>query len=457
MIDPLILCLTMFAVTCGLLMTGFPVAFTLAGSALAFALFGSMIGVFPISLLGAFPQSVFGLMTNEVLVAVPLFIFMGVMLERSQIAQELLENMGALFGALPGGLAISVCIVGALLAASTGIVGATVVTMGAMSLPTMLSHGYSKPLACGTIAASGTLGQIIPPSIVLVLLGDILQGANTQAQLAKGNFAPDPVSVVDLFAGAFLPGMMLVVLYMLWVLFMGVIRPNSCPPVERGDDVGHLGLRVLHGMVPPAILIMAVLGSILLGIATPTESAALGVLAALALVAWRRRLTISMLRLALEGTMRTTAMIMAILVAAYFLNFVINVIGLTAQVNAMITELGWTPMQTLLGVIFFYVVLGMFMETLSMMVATVPIITPVIVSLGFDPVWFGIIIILLIETAMITPPVGINLFVVQGVRGRGHLHDVMIGATPFVITLMVMIVLLIFFPDIAMWLPNMTL
>jgi tripartite ATP-independent transporter DctM subunit len=262
-------------------------------------------------------------------------------------------------------------------------------------------------------------------------------------------------SIVQLYLAGFTPGIILAGLFMLTVVIGCVLRPKWGG--RKVETNWENRIRSLPDLVPPILIFVVVIGSIYAGIATPTESAALGVLAALALVAWRRRLTIPMLRLALEGTMRSTAMIMAILVAAYFLNFVINVIGLTAQVNAMITGLGWTPMQTLIGVICFYVVLGMFMETLSMMVATVPIITPVIVSLGFDPVWFGIIIILLIETAMITPPVGINLFVVQGVRGKGHLHDVMIGATPFVITLMVMIVLLIVFPDIAMWLPNMTM
>ncbi len=214
-------------------------------------------------------------------------------------------------------------------------------------------------------------------------------------------------------------------------------------------------IRSLPDLVPPILIFIVVIGSIYAGVATPTESAALGVLAALALVASRRRLTWSMMREAVEGTMRSTAMIMAILVTAKFLNFVITGIGLTAKVNAMIMGLGWTPMETLVVVIAFYVVLGMFMETLSMMVATVPIITPVVVSLGFDPVWFGVIMILLIETAMITPPVGINLFVVQGVRGRGAIHDVMMGAAPFVSTLVIMIIVLVMFPDIALWLPSL--
>jgi tripartite ATP-independent transporter DctM subunit len=282
-----VLSLLMFAGACGVLLLGYPVAITLAGCALVFALLGSLLGVFQWSLLGGLPSRYFGVMVNELLVAVPLFVFMGIMLERSKIAEELLETMGFLFGRLRGGLGISVIFVGMLLAASTGIVGATVVTMGLLSLPAMLRCGYSPRLASGIICASGTLGQIIPPSIVLVLLGDILQGANTQAQLAKGNFAPDPVSVVDLFAGAFLPGIVLVGLYMAWVLLTGLVRPAACPPVPRPeDDMALLG-RVWRVLVPPCLLIFAVLGSILFGVATPTESAAVGSVGATLLAAAR--------------------------------------------------------------------------------------------------------------------------------------------------------------------------
>ena len=291
MIDPLILCFAMFAVTCALLMAGFPVAFTLAGTALGFALFASAIGVFPLLLLTAFPQSIFGLMTNEVLVAVPLFIFMGVMLERSRIAEELLDNMGRLFGALPGGLAISVIIVGALLAASTGIVGATVVTMGLMSLPTMLKRGYAKSLACGTIAASGTLGQIIPPSIVLVLLGDQLSAAFQNAQFQMGIFAPGTVSVNDLFAGALLPGLMLVGLYILYQIGLVMLRPEAAPAIpvnQAAAPTGFAAFRQIGGaLFAPILLIVAVLGSILIGLASPTEAAGVGAIGATMLAGYR--------------------------------------------------------------------------------------------------------------------------------------------------------------------------
>ena len=280
------LSILMFAAACGVLMLGFPVAFSLGGTALAFALIGNQFHDFDLRLLGGLPSRYFGVMVNEVLVAVPLFVFMGVMLERAKIAEQLLDTMGLLFGRMRGGLAISVIFVGMLLAASTGIVGATVVTMGLLSLPSMLKAGYDPRLACGTICASGTLGQIIPPSVILVLLGDILQGAYAEAQRATGNWAPAPLSVIDLFAGAFLPGMLLVGLYMVWVLVKAVIDPASCPAlVGRGERIDNLGGRVVDALLPPGLLILAVLGSILAGIATPTEAAAVGCVGALLLAA----------------------------------------------------------------------------------------------------------------------------------------------------------------------------
>lgn len=288
--QPEVLCLIMFLVGCGLLLVGFPVAFTLAGTGAFFAFLGYFLGVFDISFLTAFPQRIFATMNSEVLVAVPLFVFMGVMLERSKVAEELLDNMGRLFGTLPGGLAFSVCIVGALLAASTGIVGATVVTMGLLSLPTMLRRGYSKTLACGSIAASGTLGQIIPPSIVLVLLGDQLSTAYQNAQFELGIFSPDTVSVNDLFAGALLPGLMLVGMYILYQVGYAILKPSQMPPIPReelqeGDS--SLFVQLLHSLLAPVILIVAVLGSILGGLATPTEAAAVGAIGAIMLAGYR--------------------------------------------------------------------------------------------------------------------------------------------------------------------------
>lgn len=289
--DPIFLCFLMFIVACGLLMAGFPVAFTLAGTALIFAGLGSLLGVFDLSILTAFPQGIFGIMRNETLVAVPLFIFMGVMLERSKVAEELLDNMGKMFGTLPGGLAFSVCVVGALLAASTGIVGATVVTMGLLSLPTMLRRGYDAPLACGSIAASGTLGQIIPPSIVLVLLGDQLSVAYQNAQFEMGNWAPDSVSVNDLFAGALLPGLMLVGLYITYQIIYVIIKPSGAPAIPA-EETAHMStgefMKMLSNtLLAPILLIVAVLGSILAGLASPTEAAGVGAVGATMLAGYR--------------------------------------------------------------------------------------------------------------------------------------------------------------------------
>lgn len=425
--------LTTILVLLGMLALSIPVAAVLGALAM---MLGQLYAFLPLHL--AIGELAWVSNTSVILVAIPLFILLGEILLRSGIAENMYAAATHWLSWLPGGLMHSNIGSCAMFAAISGSSVATAATIGTVAIVQIDKQGYNERFFLGTIAAGGTIGILIPPSINMIVYGVLTE-----------------TSIVQLYLAGFTPGIILAGLFMLTVVVGCVLRPEWGG--RKVETNWENRIRSLPNLIPPILIFIVVIGSIYSGIATPTESAALGVLAALALVAWRRRLTISMLLLALEGTMRTTAMIMAILVAAYFLNFVINIIGLTAQVNAMITGLGWTPMQTLIGVIFFYVILGMFMETLSMMVATVPIITPVIVSLGFDPVWFGIIIILLIETAMITPPVGINLFVVQGVRGRGHLHDVMIGASPFVITLMLMIVLLIIFPDIAMWLPNRTM
>lgn len=376
--------------------------------------------------------------TDVILVAIPMFILLGEVMLRSGIAARMYSAATHWLSWLPGGLMHSNIGSCAMFAAISGSSVATAATIGTVAIEQIEKRGYNERFFLGTIAAGGTIGILIPPSINMIVYGVLTE-----------------TSIVQLYLAGFTPGFMLAALFMLTVVIACVIKPKwGGIKVETNWENR---IKSLPDLIPPIIIFVVVIGSIYAGWATPTESAALGVLAALALVALRRRLTVTMMREAIEGTMRSTAMIMAILVAAKFLNFVLTAIGLTNKVNEMITGLGWTPMQTLIAVIAFYVVLGMFMETLSMMVATVPIITPVIVSLGFDPVWFGIIIILLIETAMITPPVGINLFVVQGVRKGGHLHDVMVGAAPFVVTLVVMIVLLILFPQIAMWLPQMAM
>ena len=374
--------------------------------------------------------------SNEfVLVAIPLFILLGEILLRSGIAERMYAAATHWLSWLPGGLMHSNIGACTMFAAISGSSVATAATIGTVAVEQIGRRGYNERFFLGTIAAGGTLGILIPPSINMIVYGVLTE-----------------TSIPQLYLAGFLPGLVLASLFMLTVILGCLMRPAWGGRKVETDWSARI--RSLPDLLPPLIIFLIVIGTIYTGIATPTESAALGVIAALILVAYRRRLTWPMMRATIEGTMRSTAMIMAVLLAAYFLNFIFTSIGLTARVNALVTELGWSPMETMIAIIAFYVVLGFFMETLSMMVATVPIITPVVVSLGFDPVWFGVLIMLLVETAMITPPVGINLFVVQGVRGRGPVHDVMIGAAPFVLALILMIILLTAFPEIALWLPQ---
>jgi C4-dicarboxylate transporter, DctM subunit len=384
----------------------------------------------------AMGELVWGATTDVILVAIPMFVLLGEILLRAGIAERMYAAMTHWLSWLPGGLMHSNIGACTLFSAVSGSSVATAATVGTVAIEQIDRYGYNQRFFLGTIAAGGTLGILIPPSINMIVYGVLTE-----------------TSIPQLYLAGFLPGLVLALLFMATVLVGCALKP-----AWGGDPIAtdwQARWRSLPDLVPPLLIFALVIGSIYAGLATPTEAAALGVIGALALAAWRKRLTWPMLRATIEGTMRTSAMIMAILMAAYFLNFVLSAVGLTAQVNALVTGLGLTPMQTLLAVVGFYLVLGMFMETLTMMVATVPIITPVIIAQGFDPVWFGVLVMLLIETAMITPPVGINLFVVQGVRGRGQLHDVMLGAAPFVVTLLLMTALLILFPQIALWLPEL--
>ena len=376
-----------------------------------------------------------GVSIDVILVAVPLFILLGEILLRAGIAERMYGAMMHWLSWLPGGLMHSNIGTCTLFSAVSGSSVATAATIGTVAIGEIDRHGYNERFFLGTVAAGGTLGILIPPSINMIVYGVLTE-----------------TSIPQLYLAGMVPGLVLASLFMLQVVIGCTLWPQlGGRAIESSWEQRW---RALPDLIPPLIIFVVVIGSIYAGIATPTESAALGVIIAFVLAAWRKRLDLAMLRDSIEGTMRSTAMIMAILLGAYFLNWVLASTGLAAQVNAYVTEVGLSPMHTLIVIVLFYLVLGMFMETLSMMIATVPIITPVIVQLGFDPVWFGILIMLLIETAMITPPVGINLYVVQGVRGRGQLHDVMFGAAPFVIGLLVMIVLLIVFPEIALFVPE---
>ena len=446
----------MFATTCGVLLAGFPVAFSLAGTAFAFALLGTALGVFDLRLLAGLPSRWFGVMVNEVLVAVPLFIFMGVMLERSRLSEQLLETMGLLFGRLRGGLGLSVTIVGMLLAASTGIVGATVVTMGLLSLPTMLKAGYDPKLACGTICAAGTLGQIIPPSIVLVILGDILQGANTEAQLALGNFAPEPVSVVDLFAGALLPGLLLVGLYLAWQIVLAVLRPEVSPAlVAAGTRPKGLPRRVLVALLPPALLILAVLGSILFGIATPTESAAVGALGAILLAALRGRLGLEVLQDVMRRTTQITSMVFLILLGASVFSLVFRGLGGDRMVEDALRGLPGGSFGAMLVVMAVMFGLGFFLDFIEIVFVVVPIVGPVLLTMGLDPVWLGVMMAVNLQTSFLTPPFGFALFYLRGVAPPSVTTlDIYRGIIPFVLIQLLGLTLVALFPALATWLPG---
>lgn len=414
----------------GLLALSIPVA---AALGLLGIVLGKLYSFLPVSL--AIGEIAWSASSDFILVSIPLFILLGEILLRSGIAERMYAAMMHWLSWLPGGLMHSNIASCSLFAATSGSSVATAATIGTVAVGEIGKHGYNERFFLGTLAAGGTLGILIPPSINMIVYGVLTE-----------------TSIPQLYLAGLLPGLMLAGLFMLTVFLGCIITPEW--DGRRIETNWSMRLRTLPDLAPPLLIFSVVIGSIYAGWATPTESAALGVIAALVLAAARRRLTLEMLCQTIEGTMRTSAMIMAILIAANFLNFVITTIGLTAAINALVTELDLSPYQTLYAVIVFYLVLGMFMETLSMMVATVPIITPVVISAGFDPVWFGVLIMLLIETAMITPPVGINLFVVQGVRSGGQLHDVMIGAIPFVLTLMVMIALLVAFPQIALLIPE---
>jgi len=449
-----LLSLGMFATACGVLLLGFPVAFSLAGTALAFALIGDAVGIFDLRLLGGLASRYFGVMVNEVLVAVPLFVFMGVMLERSGIAEQLLETMGLLMRRVRGGLAISVTLVGMLLAASTGIVGATVVTMGLLSLPTMLKAGYDPKLACGTICASGTLGQVIPPSIALVILGDIMQGANTQAQLALGNFAPEPVSVVDLFAGSMLPGLLLVGLYIAWQFTVASFRPAAAPPMEAQDDVA-LGRKVLGALVPPALLITAVLGSILAGLATPTESAAVGAVGATVLAIARRRFGLEVLRHVMQSTTKISSMVFVILLGASVFSLVFRGLGGEEIVHEVLAGMPGGALGAMIVVMALMFVLGFFLDFIEIVFVVVPIVGPVLLQMGLDPIWLGVMIAVNLQTSFLTPPFGFALFYLRGVAPpEVKTMDIYLGIAPFVVIQLVGLALVAAFPALATWLPS---
>ncbi len=436
------------------LLAGFPVAFTLAGVALVFALLGMLTGTFDPSFLGAFPSRIFGIMSNETLIAVPVFVFMGVMLERSKLADQLLQALAQLMRRIPGGLGLAVMVVGALMAASTGIVGATVVTMGLLSLPTMLKNKYDPSIATGSICAAGTLGQIIPPSIVLILLADVLSNAYQQAQLQLGIFSPETISVGELFAGALLPGLSLVGLYMLYLIVMAIIRPRSMPVVEResGDGISLLNLMGL--LAGPLLLIAAVLGSILLGLATPTEAAAVGATGAMLLALKQRQLSMETLRSVVYQSTRVSAMVFMILIGASLFSLVFRGFGGDEYVQSLLANLPGGEIGAMLAVMLVLFLLGFILDFIEITYVVIPIVGPVLLAMGINPVWLGVMIAINLQTSFLTPPFGFSLFYLRGVTpAEIETSAIYRGVIPFIAIQLLMLGLLSLWPALATWLP----
>lgn len=429
----------MFLALTILLMVGFPVTFTLMGTALVFGLIGFGWGFFNL-----LPLRIWGVMTNVTLLAVPLFVYMGVMLERSGLAEELLDTMGLLFGRMRGGLAISVVVVGALLGASTGIVGATVVTMGLLAVPTMLKRGYQKELATGTVSASGTLGQIIPPSIVLVLIGDIVG-----------------VPVGDLFMGAVLPGMVLVGLYILYILIAAFFWPHSAPATPKSElaalTPGILFRKVSRALFPPLFLMLAVLGSIFAGIASPTEAAGVGAVGATFLTLINKKFSLKILREVMDSTMQLTCMVFIILVGAAAFGLVFRGMGGDELVRGFLggiaeTHGKWFVLAMVMGLIF---VIGFFLDFIEITFIHVPVLAPIMIEFGFDPAWFCILIAVNLQTSFMTPPFGFSLFYLKAVTPpeirTGHIYR---GIIPFVIFQLIGLLIVVLFPGLVSWLPR---
>lgn len=445
--------LFMFLVVCLVLMAGYPVALSLSGTALIFALVGYATGHFDMAFLQALPNRLFGTVKNTTLIAVPLFVLMGVMLEKSRLSEDLLESMADLFSGFRSGLGISVVLVGALLAASTGIVGATVVTMGLMSLPTMLKRGYSSSQATGIICATGTLGQIIPPSIALVLLGDILSSAYQQAQLNMGIFTPKVVSIGDLFVGAIIPGLILVALYSVYVILFARPQERLQPEIDQPLAANKLS-RAMRNLLPPIFLIAAVLGSILTGAATPTEAAAVGAFGATLLAMFKGQLSVTRLREVAQNTTEVTSMVFLILIGAAIFSLVFRGFGGEELVEQFFSQLpGGVVSATILVMVVIFL-LGFVLDFIEITFVVVPIVGPVLLAMGLDPVWLGIMIAINLQTSFLTPPFGFALFYLRGVAPASvETSDMYRGVAPFIAIQLLLMLMLSVWPALATWLP----
>ena len=437
--------------TFAFLLSGIPAGFVLSGNALLFALLGSQIGFFDTAFLQAIPNRIFGIMSNQNLLAVPLFIFMGLILEKTKIAEELLESMNKLYSNTSGGLAISVVLVGVLMGASTGIVGASVVTLGLLSLPVMLKNNYPKSLSCGVICASGTLGQIIPPSLVLILLADVISSAYQQAQLNMGIFSPETVTISDLFAGALLPGLLLPMIY---IFYIKSLKINS-KTILHNKDTSISDVNIVRSLIAPIFLIIIVLGSIIFGIATPSEAASLGAVGAILLSILKNKLKLSIIKITSLETIKLTSMVFLILIGATFFSLVFR--GLEGE-ELIQNLLSYGPENKYLSLIITLAImflLGFILDFIEIIFIIIPLFGPVLFTYGFDPVWIAIMIAMVLQTSFLTPPFGFSLFYLRGVAPKEiSTQDIYKGVMPFIIIQIIAIVIVFLIPEIATILPK---
>lgn len=446
----------LFACICVVLLLGYPVAFTLAGVGLIFAGIGSVTGHFDLDLLKTLPSRLYGVLNNPILMAVPLFVFMGTVLEKSKIAEQLLISMAELFGRVKGGLIFSVFFVGMLMAASTGIVGATVVTMGLMSLPALLKRGYNPAFSSGAICATGTLGQIIPPSIALILLGDVLSNAYQQAQLSMGVFSPKSISVGDLFAGALVPGVLLVGLYCLYTFVLILIKPQEFPAIPRSESSPTSFIaNILTTLVPPLLLILLVLGSILTGIATPTEAASVGGVGALCIAVAKRQMTFKGLREVMISTVKVTSMVFMILIGASVFSLVFRGLGGEELIHHLFSNMPGGVIGATLLVMAVIFLLGFILDFIEITFVVVPLVAPILLTMGLDPIWLGIMIAINLQTSFLTPPFGFALFYLRGVaKDLVTSQQIYRGVIPFVFIQILLMLILSLYPELALWLPK---
>ena len=436
-----------------ILMLGYPVAFTLSGVSIIFAIICSFTNNFDLTLLFALPSRIFGIITNETLVAIPMFIFMGIMLEKSKIAERLLEAMSSLFSKVKGGLGISVIIVGALLAASTGIVGATVVTMGLLSLPTMLKQKYDVKIATGTILASGTLGQIIPPSIILILLGDVMSSSYQEAQNMLGIFSQESISVGDLFAGAIFPGLILVGLYIIYIVYIAHFRSDLIP--EFKSKKNFTAKEIILSLYSPLFLILIVLGVIILGIATPTEASSFGASGSTLLAFINKKLNLEILRDVVIQASKITSMIFILLIGATIFSLVFRGLEGDIFINNALSNLPGDIYFKLSIVMFAIFLLGFILDFIEITYVVIPVVAPILLSMGIDPVWLGILIAINLQTSFLTPPFGFAIFYLKSVIPKDiQTVDIYKGVIPFIVIQIITIILIIIVPEITTWLPN---